>query len=279
MHLVTLVEDSKGRSDLRNRFGLSLYFETNRKSILFDTGQDGTFLENARTLGVDMAGLDAAVLSHGHYDHGGGLGAFFAANRNTPLYLRTGADGPFYARVFWMHKYIGLDGTVLTENRGRLRWIEKDTELAPGIDALTAMKRTEPLPRGNRRLFTKTGGGFEPDPFTHELACVVREKDGMVVLAGCGHSGILNMVMAAKDRFPGVPVKAVVGGFHLIDNPLLKTMGATPEEVREVARKLMALGCQRVITGHCTGGKAVRILKQELGERLEVLKTGYTVDL
>ena len=101
----------------------------------------------------------------------------------------------------------------------------------------------------------------------------------MVVLAGCGHSGILNMVMAAKDRFPSVPVKAVVGGFHLIDNPLLKTMGATPEEVREVARKLMALGCQRVITGHCTGSRASEILKRELGEQLEVLNTGFTVDL
>jgi len=279
MHMVTLVEDTKGREDLKNRFGLSLYIESGGKSILFDTGQDGTFLENARTLGVDMADLDLAILSHGHYDHGGGLGAFFAANRATPLYLRTGADGPFYARVFWMHKYIGLDGAVLNENRERLRWVEKDTELAPGIDALTSMKRTEPLPRGNRRLFTKTVGGFVPDPFTHELACVVREKDGMVVLAGCGHSGILNMVTAAKDLFPETPVKAVVGGFHMIDNPLLKTMGATPEEVREVARKLMALGCQRVITGHCTGGKAVGILKQELGERLEVLNTGYTADL
>jgi len=196
-----------------------------------------------------------------------------------PLFLRTGAGGPHYARLLWMHKYIGLDEAVLDQNRKRLRWVVNNTELAPGIDALTAMTRTEPLPTGNRRLFVKTQGGFVRDPFTHELTCVVREKDGMVVLAGCGHSGILNMVMAAKDSFPGVPVKAVVGGFHLIDNPLLKTMGATPEEVREVARKLRSLGCQRVITGHCTGWKAARILKNELGDRLEILHTGYEADV
>ena len=279
MHLVTLVEDSKGRSDLRNRFGLSLHLETGGRSILFDTGQDDTFLENARTLGMDMAGLDLAILSHGHYDHGGGLGAFFSATGAVPLFLRNGAGGPHYARVLWMNKYIGLDQAVLERHRDRLRWVEKDTELAPGIHAITTMKRTEPIPRGNRRLLVRTADGFVPDPFAHELTCVVREPDGMVVLAGCGHSGILNMVMAAKDRFPDTPVKAVVGGFHMIDNPVLKTMGATPEEVREVAQKLRTLGCQRVITGHCTGGKAARILKNELGNRLEILHTGYEADV
>ena len=101
----------------------------------------------------------------------------------------------------------------------------------------------------------------------------------MVVLTGCGHSGILNMVKAAQDRFPDEPVKAVVGGFHLIDNPLLKTMGATPGEVREMARRLDAMGCRRVITGHCTGAKAARILKEELGDRLEILHTGATFEL
>jgi 7,8-dihydropterin-6-yl-methyl-4-(beta-D-ribofuranosyl)aminobenzene 5'-phosphate synthase len=279
MHLVTLVEDTKGREDLKNRFGLSLYLETEGGSLLFDTGQDATFLANARTLGLDLSRIDIAVLSHGHYDHGGGLGAFFAANQATPLFLGKGAGGPHYARVLWMNRYIGLDQAVLERHRDRLRWVEKDTGLAPGIDALTSVKRPEPIPRGNRRILLKAGDGFIPDPFAHELTCVVREKDGMVVLAGCGHSGILNMVAAAKERFPGVPVKAAVGGFHLIDNPLLKTMGATPGEIREMARKLVALGCQRVLTGHCTGKKAAGILKDELGDRLEILHTGYTTDL
>jgi 7,8-dihydropterin-6-yl-methyl-4-(beta-D-ribofuranosyl)aminobenzene 5'-phosphate synthase len=74
-------------------------------------------------------------------------------------------------------------------------------------------------------------------------------------------------------------VKAVVGGFHLIDNPLLKTMAGTPEDVRVLAHRLDAMGCRRVITGHCTGVKAARILKQELGDRLEILHTGFTADL
>jgi 7,8-dihydropterin-6-yl-methyl-4-(beta-D-ribofuranosyl)aminobenzene 5'-phosphate synthase len=279
MHLVTLVEDTKGREDLKNRFGLSLFLETEGGSLLFDTGQDATFLANARTLGLDLSRIDIAVLSHGHYDHGGGLGAFFAANQATPLFLGKGAGGPHYARVLWMNRYIGLDQAVLEQHRDRLKWVEKDTELAPGIDALMPVKRVEPIPRGNRRILLKTGEGFIPDPFDHELTCVVREPDGMIVLAGCGHSGIVNMVAAAKERFPGVPVKAVVGGFHLIDNPLLKTLGATPGEIREMAQKLVALRCQRVLTGHCTGKKAAGILKDELGDRLGILNTGYTTDL
>jgi 7,8-dihydropterin-6-yl-methyl-4-(beta-D-ribofuranosyl)aminobenzene 5'-phosphate synthase len=279
MHLVTLVEDTKGREELKNRFGLSLYMETEGRSLLFDTGQDDTFLTNARTLGVDISRVDLAMLSHGHYDHGGGLGAFFAANQATPLFIGKGAGGPHYAKVLWMHKYIGLDQAVLERYGDRLKWVEKDTELAPGIDALTPVKRTMPIPRGNRRILLKAGDGYVPDPFTHELTFVVREKDGMVVLAGCGHSGIVNMVAAAKERFPGVPVKAAVGGFHLIDNPLLKTLGATPGEIRDMAQGLVHLGCQRVITGHCTGKKATGILKDELGDRLEVLHTGFTTDI
>jgi 7,8-dihydropterin-6-yl-methyl-4-(beta-D-ribofuranosyl)aminobenzene 5'-phosphate synthase len=279
MHLTTLVEDSRGRPDLRNRFGLSLFLETGGRTLLFDTGQDDTFQQNARTLGIDLGKTDLAVLSHGHYDHGGGLGAFFGASSGIPLYIREGAGGDYYAKVFWKTKYIGLDKGVLEEFRDRLRWVTQDTELAPGIHALTSMRRTWPIPAGNRRILLKTPEGLVPDPFRHELTCVVREKDGMVVLAGCGHSGILNMVKAAQDRFPNEPVKAVVGGFHLIDNPLLKTMGATPAQVREMAHQLDAMGCRRVITGHCTGTKAARILKEELGDRLEILHSGSVFDL
>jgi 7,8-dihydropterin-6-yl-methyl-4-(beta-D-ribofuranosyl)aminobenzene 5'-phosphate synthase len=279
MHLTTLVEDSPGRADLRHRFGLSLWIETGGRNLLFDTGQDDTFLKNAHILGIDLGEADLAVLSHGHYDHGGGLGAFFGKHAGIPFHLGEGAGGDYYGKVFGMTKYIGLDRAVLEQYRDRLRWVARDTELGSGIHALTPVAKPWPIPAGNRRLLEKTAGGLVPDAFRHELTCVVREKDGMVVLAGCGHSGILNMVKAAQERFPGEPVKGVVGGFHLIDNPFLKTMGATPDEVRELAHRLDAMGCRRVITGHCTGSKAARILSEEMGERLEILHTGSEFDL
>ena len=279
MHLTTLVEDSPGRADLRHRFGLSVWIETGGRNLLFDTGQDDTFLQNARILGIDLGKTDLAVLSHGHYDHGGGLGAFFREYPGIPFHLGEGAGGDYYAKVFWKTKYIGLDRAVLEQYRDRLRWVTRDTELARGIHALTPVGRAWPIPAGNRRILVRTPEGLVPDPFRHELTCVVREKDGMVVLAGCGHSGILNMVKAAQERFPDEPVKAIVGGFHLIDNPLLKTLGATPAEIREMTHRLDAMGCRRVITGHCTGEKAARILKEEMGDRLEILHTGSEFDI
>ncbi|MDD1654367.1 MAG: MBL fold metallo-hydrolase [Methanomicrobiales archaeon] len=279
MHLTTLVEDTPGRADLRRRFGLSLWVETGGRNLLFDTGQDGSFLQNARTLGIDLGNTSLALLSHGHYDHGGGLGVFFREHAGIPFHLGEGAGEDYYGKVFGMKKYIGLDRSVLEQYRDQLRWVSRDTELASGIHALTPVAKPWPIPAGNRRLLMKTPEGLVPDTFRHELTCVVREKDGMVVLAGCGHSGILNMVKAAQDRFPGETVKAVVGGFHLIDNPFLKTMGASPSEVRNVAHRLDAMGCRRVITGHCTGKKAARILSEELGERLEILHTGSEFDI
>ena len=279
MHIITLIENSKGKGGLTNEFGLSLHVEANGKRILFDTGQSSAFAKNAENLNVDLSKVDMAVLSHGHYDHGGGLAAFFSANGTAPLFLRTTADGDHYGKLLFRNHYVGLDRAVLKANQARLRWVEEDTEIAPGLHALTSIPDVELKPDTGKRIRVKQEGKFIPDTFSHELALVVREEDGITVITGCGHLGVLNMVLAAKRRFPEEPIKAAIGGFHMISNPITGGMAGTPAEIEALARRFKELGCQRVISGHCTGKKASAILKRELKDDYMELNTGMAFEV
>jgi len=124
MHVTTLIDNSEGRSDLANKWGLSIHLEANGRRILFDTGSTPAFSTNAQKLNIDLRDVESAVLAHGHYDHGGGLGAFFSANEDAPLYLRTTADGDHFYKMPFVRRDIGLDKSALKANEGRLRWLK-----------------------------------------------------------------------------------------------------------------------------------------------------------
>lgn len=279
MNVITLIENSKGKKGLTNEWGLSIHVEANGYRVLLDTGMSSAFVENAEKLKVDLSKVDLAVLSHGHFDHGGGLAAFFSANRTAPLYLRTSADGDIYGKSLFRKVYAGLDRTLLKANQTRLRWVAEDTEIAPGVHVLTSIPDTEPRPNTERKLLVKTERGFAPDTFKHELALVVKEEDGMSIITGCGHLGILNMVLAAKRKFPETPTKAVLGGFHMIGNSIRGGLAMRPFEMKALALRLKEFGCQRVISGHCTGRKASAVLRNEFKEGYSQLSTGTTFEV
>jgi 7,8-dihydropterin-6-yl-methyl-4-(beta-D-ribofuranosyl)aminobenzene 5'-phosphate synthase len=271
MHLVTLVENTTRREDLIAQHGLSLYLVSHGKQILFDMGQDKTFHHNAVKLGIDISDIDYAILSHGHYDHCGGLSIFLQYNSSAPIYLGSGCDKLFYSERPEKYRYIGLDNNLLKENEGRFHWVAKSCEVDSGIHLISDFHMGESRPGGNRGLLIREGGKYNPDPFAHEILLVICEPDGIILATGCGHSGILNMVLAAKKYFPNMHIKAVIGGFHLI--------GESRQEIERIAYKLLELGCARVITGHCTGEDAIHIMNEILGDRLDHLHTGYSADL
>lgn len=282
MRVTTLIENDEpeSRGDLTAEHGLSLLIETEAATVLFDTGATGAFADNAAALGIDLGAVDLAVLSHHHYDHGGGLSRFFDAQPKAPVVLR---DGPLADRWFKalavVKRPIGLDADVLERHRDRLRPVAEDTEVAPGVWVLTEIEATHPQPRGNRKLYVERDGRLEPDPFDHELILVVLDSDGMTVFTGCSHSGILNMIETAADRFPDTPVKAVFGGFHLIGLPRFNTMTASQSEVETIALTMLDLVSGPVFTGHCTGRKGYDALSTVMGNRLRPIHTGTVVEL
>ena len=282
MRVTALIENSRleGRDDLDAEFGLSLHIEHGGRQILFDTGATGTFVRNAGALGIDLAEIDLAVLSHHHFDHGGGIEDFLQVNDRAAIHLRAGERvGRYFRALALIKRPIGLDLTLFDRFQGRFQEVTEFTEVESGVFLLTEIGRAHDRPKGNRHLFVERDGSLVPDPFDHELVMVVHETDGMVVFSGCSHHGILNMVDAAVERFPGVPIKGVFGGFHLIGLPFLNTMAASRGEVEEIGRRILSAVAGTVYSGHCTGEKAFKVLEGVMGDTLQPFPTGASVEI
>lgn len=293
MRIITLIENTTPDSTLVPEPGLSLYIETQGKKMLFDMGMGHGFTRNAAALGVDLKEVETAIVSHAHYDHGGGLVTFLRCNPQAPVYLGPGADGVYFANVailmpaliemvlFALTKNkrlfsrpIGLDKTLFNRYAHRLHLLSEDTEIDNNIFLLTQFKRKYPLAEGNKYLFVEKGGKLHPDAFSHEILLVVQEPDGLVMITGCGHSGILNMMAAVREAFGSLPIKAVVGGLHLARSPIRPAIAGCKEDILFIADELLRNGVGRVYTGHCTGEGAYAILKERLGDKLGRLQTG-----
>ncbi len=280
MIITVLVENTADHgSRLTGEHGLSLHVVHGNLVLLHDTGASGLFADNAASLGIDLARVDIAVLSHGHYDHGGGLGRFLEANDRAPVFMARKAMEPHYAGLPFVRREVGIKASALERCRERLRLIDADTEPAAGVHLLATIGRSCPWVRFNRSLGCLRDGRIARDDLAHEIAMVVELPDGLAVFTGCGHRGVLNMVDAARARFAGRAIRAVIGGFHLGGVPGKNLLAESDASVRQVGRGLLERGVARTWTGHCTGDRAGRVLKEVMGERIAFLRTGLATEL
>jgi 7,8-dihydropterin-6-yl-methyl-4-(beta-D-ribofuranosyl)aminobenzene 5'-phosphate synthase len=282
MKVTALIENDRveERDDLCPEFGLSVHIEVNGSKILFDMGSSAAFASNAEILGIDIADVGVAVVSHHHFDHGGGLERFFELNDRALVFLRQGPRVDRYFKALgFIKRSIGLDLDLLDRFPRRIEYIDDMRVVAPGVYLLTGIGSTYRKPRGNRRLFVELDGALVPDPFDHELMMVIHEDDGMVVFTGCSHHGILNLIDAARAQFPRVPIKAVFGGFHLIGLPFYNSMAASRAEVRDIGWQVMDKVEGTIYSGHCTGKKAFDVLAGVMGETLKAFHTGASVEV
>ena len=281
MRVTSLIENSclENASDLVPEFGLSMHIELGGSRVLFDMGSSRAFADNAAHLDVDIAAVDAAVVSHQHFDHGGGLDAFLEANDSATIYLREAPLADRYFKAFGILKRpIGIDLGLVERHRERFAFVNGKREIAPGVFVVTAIGSGHQRPRGNRRLFVQRGKSMTRDPFDHELVMVAIEDDGMVVFTGCSHCGVLNLVDAAVEAFPSQPVKALIGGFHLIGLPFYDSMAASRREVEALGSEVLERVSGPILTGHCTGKKAFPILQDVMGDRLRSFPTGAVAE-
>ena len=268
---ITVLVENSAPPWLRAEHGLSLWLEYRGECCLLDAGQSGAFAQNADRLGIDLSRARLALLSHGHYDHAGGLAAFCERNAQAPICCRPEALGRCLHRAPGRpDREIGIPQTVLAACARRFRPVEGAAEVLPG---LWLLPHTAPgLERRARQTgMYRTGpDGPVPDDFAHEQTVALELEEGLVLLNSCSHGGMDTVVREARAALPGRRILAVLGGFHLG----IRRLEYSPEEVRALGRRLADLGVETVYTGHCTGEEGFSLLREALGERCRALTTG-----
>lgn len=270
---VTAIVENTTNSGLPVEHGLSLYIQKeSEQNVLFDMGQGSLFARNAEGLSLSIADVDVAVVSHGHYDHGGGLRTFLAENSKAKVFIHRDAFRPHYSLRDTGLRYIGLDSELEHDKRiclcGDVTRIGNDMTLFANVEGDCCS------PVGNRLLFGPSEK--ENDTFCHEQSLLIEEGDNVVLFAGCAHRGIVNILRRAKEVVGKVPTH-VFAGMHLVKS------GLSEEDenafVRRLASELMKCEGTRFYTMHCTGEAQFRKLKALMGERIEYLACGEQVSL
>lgn len=258
LKLVVLSENTACSDNFGCEHGLSLYIETENKKILFDMGQTDLFSVNAEKAGVDLNSVDFAVLSHGHYDHGGGLKKFLEINLHAPVYVSNSAFGLHYNGT---EKYIGLDSSL--ENEKRLIYTCGKTQIDNGITLFDCNSSEQTCSIQSGGLNIKTGGVFYPDPFLHEQYLLLEDNGRKVLFSGCSHKGILNIIEWFKpDVF--------VGGFHFSK--------LSPDGLLKDYSQKLASYKTAYYTCHCTGTVQFDFMKKYI-DKLEYISTGNVLVL
>ena len=304
----TILIDNKAPNNLVCEWGLSVLIEHRGHLTLLDAGDSGVLVENAQALGADLARVECAALSHAHYDHADGFDAFFQVNSTAKLYIAEAAQENCYGIDQGEMVYMGVAPGMFTRHANRIVRVSRPTEIAPDVWALPhstaglAQKGVEArmyvapdqsnldsalvstaqasatLPNNcadatagesnlcetHARIRSSVPVPAEdelvPDDFSHEQSLIVKLDDGIAVFSSCSHCGPDVAIAEAQAFMPDERIHALVGGFHLYETP--------DDEVRALAGRLKAAGIERIYTGHCTGDRALAILREELGESM-----------
>jgi len=279
MKVKVLLENTKlENSNLCTEHGLSFLIEKDNKRILFDTGgPKGCAIQNAPSLGENLVNVDAVVLSHGHNDHTGGLLEFFGVNNKAPVYLKKEALNPFYSRKTPNRKFIGTNSRIYEDYFDRLKFVNNILEIIPDVFIVPNIQKKFKIPSSNSYLLMENENGILRDTFNHELFILIK-GESLTILSGCAHNGIKNIINTAKDIFQDMPIKTIIGGFHL-QSGSSDLLRAKDEEIYDIAQFLMNENVEKVFTGHCTGNYGFNILKSILKNKIEKIYSGMEISL
>lgn len=301
VRVTLLVDNAGGTAGLRSQWGFSAWIETPRARVLLDSGCNDAFWRNAEKLDVPLETADAFVLSHGHFDHGGGIARMVQAAPGARLVMHPGALAPHY----WLARTGKIDPIGLPEHSlaalgaagERVTWALDPVEVAPGVWASGPVPRRHPLEEAERNFFLDRACTVR-DHVVDDQALVVETSSGLVVLLGCAHAGVVNTLEhvrrvaagrgAARLADPttahpgeerssplaadGLPrVRAVIGGMHLLH--------ASPARLRATSEALLASGVDLVAPVHCTGKRGKRHLRERFGGAFADCATGSVLVL
>ncbi|MBN1392823.1 MAG: MBL fold metallo-hydrolase [Sedimentisphaerales bacterium] len=259
IRITILVDDTASRPPLLTEHGLSLWIEYKDKRILFDTGQSNLLLKNAEKLGVDLSMTDAIVISHGHYDHTGGLPAVLKLATNAAIYFHPAAVKPKYSCKEFKARPIGMPEAAKQAIKNRkVIWTEKPLQLCNGVTL------TGQIPRKND--FEDVGGAFFvdenchiPDNLLDDQALFIESPNGLIVVLGCAHSGAVNTLNYVTKLTGQDHIYAVIGGMHLLN--------ANKNRMERTIEAFKKYGIEKIVPLHCTGSKAIEYLRESFPDK------------
>ncbi|MGM9947988.1 MBL fold metallo-hydrolase [Floccifex sp.] len=268
MKIVNLIENTSSYPFLCEH-GLSFYIETNNHKILVDTGQSDLFIKNAQILNIDLSKVDLVFISHGHYDHAGGLQSFLEINHTAIIYIHQEAKKEFYSLKNGKEKYIGINPVLW--NHHQIRWIDSNMKIDE-IEIFTDVIHEYFWPQSNLRLKYKDHQKLQQDDFAHEIYIVIHQKQ-TILISGCAHNGIVNILNTFHKIYKKDP-DIVISGFHLIRS---NYESQDIQMIQDIAIELKKHKCI-YYTGHCTGDFAYKILKNQLQNQIHKLETGKIIN-
>jgi len=253
--------------------GLSLHIEYKGKQFLYDVGQDIVFMENAEKLHIDIDNCKTIIISHGHFDHAGGL-CYLDFFGNTPnLIIKESA---FLEKIRLVNEEevdIGISNS-LKHLKEYSKKFDNNFEIFDGLWCISQVEINKDFVGLEKGLYIKNeDGSLEDDTFSDELGLCCETREGLCVISGCSHRGVINIINAAKELMKNNSIHTFIGGLHL--------NFASEKEIYSIINAFKELNIKRLIIGHCTGWKALNMIERELSPKVEIINNyvGYSVKL
>ncbi len=261
---LSILANDKSKPGYLAEHGLSVYVNLPFAKILFDTGFTRVFLDNARKMGIDLNIIDYIVLSHGHYDHTGGLLYMPPVKNIDSIIVHKDALIPKYA----MENPIRYNGIPFDFNE--IGWIESKSIFVERLYEITSgVYVLGNIPHQNKQDKYYVDG--KPDDFHDEMILIVESAKGLNILMGCSHYGVIEGINAVRSHFPGKKILNVLAGMHLGSKEV--------SEIKVIADYLETLELERLIPLHCTGEAAMQFFKQKFKEKCLLLEAGDEIEL
>lgn len=278
MRVSILTENVVYKRGFLAEHGLSLLIDTGKEKYLFDTGQSNVFLYNAAKLRIDFGELNGVVLSHGHYDHCGGM-EHWRELGDVPIYIQEKAFEKKYAESFRSHdlRYIGLENKGNWQEEANVKKLSGGgTQIAEGVYLLSEIPYTtyfEPMMGSFWKSNSQHPGHHEllVDSMEDEQLLVIEQEEGLCVFAGCAHVGIINCLRYVQTIFQDRKIHCLMAGMHLRNcdaKRLEKTIHILKEQDIDI-----------VVPMHCTGMRAIAAIRDFLGSACVLPEAGKTIEI
>lgn len=270
MKITTLIENTQDKNkNLKYEHGLSMFIQTEKCNILFDTGKTGDFIENAKALNIDLKSIDVLILSHAHYDHCGGVRRLLETYNITPQIIVSEhffenadryhySDGnlksDFSKEIGYTYVGIDFDKEYIESKSAFINFVQSDIlEVSDDVFVFSNFSKYYDFEKLNTDMKIKIGTDYNIDTFNDEIAVGLKTKDGIVVLLGCAHPGFLNIVKTIQERTKE-KIVGIIGGTHLIE--------ADDERINKSIECINNLNVNLLGLSHCTGEKAVNMISE-----------------